>query len=74
MHNDLTNATMGAMFVIYWPFAYKLSRTVSPATWMLGTAAWCAAYQYGAKPMLLSRMQSNLNAFASQYAEKYGHC
>jgi hypothetical protein len=66
-------AAQGAMFLGFWPIAYRLSLQVKPATLLLFSGAYYfGLYKQVVEPFALSRLQASINGAASQFAEKYG--
>lgn len=70
-HELQSSLTKAAMFVGFWPLAYKMSRTARPSSVFLFGAAYYACYKYAVVPFGMQMLQNNLNAAARPFAERY---
>ena len=71
MHDSLSKTVAGGWFLGFWPALYTISKKVQPAGCLAFTFAWGYAYYKGVNPFMTGRLQSGLNAHASQFAAKY---
>jgi hypothetical protein len=70
-HETMEYITKGAMFVGFWPLAYKLARISRPSTVFFFAGTYLAGYKYGVQPFALQMLQNSLNDAAAPFATKY---
>jgi hypothetical protein len=71
-HETQSYITKAALFVGFWPLAYKVSQKVRPSSVFVMAAAYYYAYKNLIVPFGTQRLQDNLNNVAKPFAEKYG--
>ncbi len=71
-HETQAYLTKAALFVGFWPLAYKVSQKVRPASVFVMAVGYYYAYKNLIVPFGTQRLQDNLNNVAKPFAEKYG--